>query len=483
MSGCRRTQVLSIAAGMACLSAAGALSLAENVGFVSANGTGFEVNECPVRIVGTNNYYQMIHRRGADSAGVDEVPEEMAARGMNVLRTWAFQDLIERGDCLQCAPAAQLGSGEAPTDFIDEETFVGLDELLAKCDALGIRVILTLVNNWDDFGGMNRYTLWRFGVEDHDAFFTDSIIRDWFKDYASALVHRVNTVNGRVYRDDPTIFAWELANEPRASGSGSAADLDAWIADISGYIKSVDPNHMVTTGLEGFYGPGHANRNTDGWMASQGTDFIDNHAHASIDFATFHVWPQNWGWNPIGATAFAKTKATTYVARHLEDATDTIGKPVVIAEFGLPRDSHGAGPGSGTTTVRDEFFEDVFHALCENAAATNEGCAGTLNWIVFDTASAAYDDGNGVFLPEDATTDSILTSHAAALVVGATPDCNGNGVPDECDAPSLEDVALFIDILLSGPPDAYAGCIFDQNEDGQVDGRDIQLFINGMIGP
>ncbi len=159
MKRSRRTRVLSITVSMACFCVVSSLSFAENVGFVAADGTGFEVNGCPVRIVGTNNYYQMIHRRGIDYAGVDEVLEEMAARGMNVLRTWAFQDLIERGDCLQCAPAVQLGPGEAPTDFIDEETFVGLDELLAKCDALGIRVILTLVNNWNDFGGMNRF--WR----------------------------------------------------------------------------------------------------------------------------------------------------------------------------------------------------------------------------------------------------------------------------------------------------------------------------------
>jgi hypothetical protein len=65
---------------------------------------------------------------------------------------------------------------------------------------------------------------------------------------------------------------------------------------------------------------------------------------------------------------------------------------------------------------------------------------------------------------------------------GTSADCNANGVPDECDTPSLDDLELFIGILLSNSPDDYAGCIFDQNEDGQVDGSDIQLFVNGVIG-
>ena len=38
-----------------------------------------------------------------------------------------------------------------------------------------------------------------------------------YKDWLKVLVLRVNTVNGRVYAQDPTIFAWDLINEPRCS--------------------------------------------------------------------------------------------------------------------------------------------------------------------------------------------------------------------------------------------------------------------------
>lgn len=414
----------------ACAAAATAAAAAPGAGFVGVDGARFTLEGCTFRFTGTNSYFQMIHRHRADHPGVNEVLDEMAARGMTVLRTWAFQDLVERPDCLQCAPAGQLPAGAAPADYLSETAFVGLDECLAAADQRGIRVILTLVNNWDDFGGMKRYTLWRFGTPGHDEFYTDPVIVGWFKEYIHAMVHRVNTVNGRMYRDDPAILAWELANEPRTLGGGTHADLDAWIADVSGYIRSLDANHLVTTGIEGFYGPAHAERNTDSWMTSGGTDFIANHAHASIDFATLHVWPQNWGWDPVGSTASALEKAADYVAVRLEDAGSLIGKPAVLEEFGLPRDNFGIGVGSGPTTIRDAFYAGVFYAAFEQSAAAEGPGGGTLNWHLLDTPSAAYDDGNGAFLPEDAATDMVMTAHAAAF---ATPDADGDGIPDACD--------------------------------------------------
>ena len=33
--------------------------------------------------------------------------------------------------------------------------------------------------------------------------------------HMDAMVNRRNSINGRMYRDDPTIFAWDLMNEPR----------------------------------------------------------------------------------------------------------------------------------------------------------------------------------------------------------------------------------------------------------------------------
>jgi mannan endo-1,4-beta-mannosidase len=380
--------------------------------FARVSGTTFLLDGRPAWFAGANNYYQMLHRSSGRAADADEVLDKMAARSLTLLRTWAFQDMCEFApSCLLAAPARALSDGQRPVDFISEDTLRGLDATLAAADARSIRVILTFVNNWADYGGIDRWTLWRFGSPNHDAFYTDPIIRAWFKELIALLIGRVNTVNGRTYRDDPAIFAWELANEPRASAS-SAAALDAWIAEMSTHVKSLDPNHLVTTGTEDFYGPAYSARNTDSWMAACGTDFILNHRHPAIDFATCHVWPENWGWNPIGNRRSALDRALNYVNRRVRDAAETLAKPLLIEEFGLPRDNKGKGVNGGPTQVRDQFYAEVFYDFAQRSVAAHGPCGGTLFWILYDDPTAGYDDGNGVYLPHDATTDAIITAHA-----------------------------------------------------------------------
>lgn len=48
-----------------------------------------------------------------------------------------------------------------------------------------------------------------------DSFFTDPTARDMFKSHMEAVVNRKNTINGKVYKDDPAVFGWDLMNEPR----------------------------------------------------------------------------------------------------------------------------------------------------------------------------------------------------------------------------------------------------------------------------
>ena len=78
-----------------------------------------------------------------------------------------------------------------------------------------------LGGNWDPtvclltvFGPVMQYIQWA-GAEGHDPFFTDPDVKPLFKNHIDVMVNRRNTINNRLYKDDPAIFAWDLMNEPR----------------------------------------------------------------------------------------------------------------------------------------------------------------------------------------------------------------------------------------------------------------------------
>src|SRR5690606_12224504 len=102
-----------------------------------------------------------------------------------------------------------------------------LDYVLDVAARHDVKLIMVLVNNWPDFGGIDQYVVW-FKKQYHHEFYTDPEIKQAYKNWVRALVTRTNTVNGKLYRDDPAIFAWELANEPRTIGAGGYDSQTGW---------------------------------------------------------------------------------------------------------------------------------------------------------------------------------------------------------------------------------------------------------------
>ena len=72
--------------------------------------------------------------------------------------------------------------------------------------------------------------------------------------------------------------------------------MQNWIEEMSTYLKTIDPNHLVTIGSEGFFARGTSlgYLNPQDWAGDMGQDFIANHAFKGIDFSTVHVWPDQW---------------------------------------------------------------------------------------------------------------------------------------------------------------------------------------------
>ena len=157
--------------------------------------------------------------------------------------------------------------------------------------------MLTAPSLQDYWLSIDRYINWSDTATDKNDFYIDWTIRDLYKQHLMTYVNRVNSINGRTYKDDPTIYAWDLLNEPRCTGCGWA--LQAWVEEMAVYMKAIDPNHMLGIGVEGFYGTTcdrcvHAQRinqtypasdltipcfRPDKFSASDLMNFLTNHYH------------------------------------------------------------------------------------------------------------------------------------------------------------------------------------------------------------
>lgn len=63
--------------------------------------------------------------------------------------------------------------------------------------AVTAQAILAITDNWQGVGGADQYVKW-CGGSGHNDFFTNSNCMQLYKNFASTLINRVNTINGRV---------------------------------------------------------------------------------------------------------------------------------------------------------------------------------------------------------------------------------------------------------------------------------------------
>ena len=103
----------------------------------------------------------------------------------------------------------------------NEEAFRALDQIIDDASRSGIKLILAFTDNWHLQDGLFQYVAWANSTETGD-FFTDPKVIQLFKDHITNIVNRTNTLNGRQYKDEPAIFAWDLINELRDGCNTSA---------------------------------------------------------------------------------------------------------------------------------------------------------------------------------------------------------------------------------------------------------------------
>ncbi|PSC76452.1 nitrilase 2 [Micractinium conductrix] len=398
---------LALALVATCLGpAAGARKLAATAGAPAPGGEYFVriengefVAGCERFVMSGWNSWEMVEAgAGAPSLSGASLPvnvtgprmvRELVARGkelgFNTMRTWAH------------AVNAQYATQTAPGVF-SEPALRGLDLLLDEARKAGIRLILAFTSNWTPTGGIPEYLKWA-GTDQQVDFYTRDDIKGWYRGWVEAVVNRVNTINGRTYKDDPTVLAWNLLNEPRCKGCPPGT-VAAWYDEMAQFVKSVDPNHLVSTGEEGFYAccgnQANPGQPYSEWAAEEGQDFIKDHSSPAIDFATIHAWVDNWQQvDPAWLTA--------WIESHEKDAREVLKKPVVLEEHGKWVTDNATIGGkfvSATLEERNSFMDVAYGAIDNLLRAPGSAFKGALFWQWFSPgqeAPASEGGGRGLF--------------------------------------------------------------------------------------
>src|ERR1035437_9738230 len=205
--------------------ACSSLILQSNREFVKVNGTHFEIGGKPYYYTGINLWYGCYIGSAGKTGDRERLKRELDmlnSYGVNNLRILGASEESYITNSLR--PAIQIKPG-----VYDENLLKGLDFLLAEMKKRNMHAVIFLNNYWEWTGGMSQYNDWANGgggvdpannnfsnFMDYSAtFYGNQKAQNQYLDHVKKIVTRKNSISGILYSDDPTIMAWQLANEPR----------------------------------------------------------------------------------------------------------------------------------------------------------------------------------------------------------------------------------------------------------------------------
>jgi endo-1,4-beta-mannosidase len=173
-------------------------------GYVKNIDGNFSLNGKPFRFIGANVY----ELANLDTGITSKIIEDSVTCGFKALRFWLFQN---------------------------KETAQQIKKLNEICNTVkphGIKLIVSLSDKW---GYLQNY----------------KINEEWYRaGYKNEYLGYVKTITGECKERDEIII-WELINEPETDSFKSFYDF---VKHTSEEIKSVNPNHLLSTGTVGGVG-------------------------------------------------------------------------------------------------------------------------------------------------------------------------------------------------------------------------------------
>ena len=346
----------------------GAAPRDESSEFVTVEDGKFVLDGKPYYFIGTNYWYGPLLASSGAMGDRERLAKELdflAAHGMLNLRILAGAEGPD-DQPFRVTPGLQQSPGK-----YSDELLAGLDYLLAEMAKRDMKAVLYVNNTWEWSGGYAQYLEWTghgdipypldkgwpafmsYIGQFHDC---PECIEAYFN-HIRFMLGRTNQITGVKYVDDPTIMAWQIANEPRAVGAEHIPAFEKWMREACALFKSLDSRHLLTTGSEGKHG-------SEGQMDL----YRRLNADPNIDYCTMHIWPKNWQWLDVkdipGTLDRSITNTKEYIDEHCEVAR-SLGKPIVLEEFGFPREGHSYELAAATTS-RDKYYASIFAQIVKS---------------------------------------------------------------------------------------------------------------------
>ena len=334
----------------------------EHSPFVQRDGASFVLDGKEYRYVGTNFWYGAIlgsEGQGGNRQRLCRELDKLHELGLDNLRILVGSD-GERGVTTKVEPTLQIAPG-----VYNDTILAGLDYLLQQMGERGMKAVLYLNNSWEWSGGYGFY-LEQAGAgkqprpnEDGYPAFMKAMSQyalnekahELFYQYVRDIIGRTNRYTNVAYVDDPAIMAWQIGNEPRAFSEEAKEPFAQWLSKASALIRSLDKNHLISIGSEGI------------WGCENDTALYERvSADPNIDYMNAHIWPYNWNWAKQDSLQENIQRACDnsgeYLKEHIRIARK-LQKPLVVEEFGYPRDGFQFAPAS-PTTARDQYYNYIF---------------------------------------------------------------------------------------------------------------------------
>ena len=192
----------------------------------------FAIEGEPFRFVG--GFVPGKHTTDCDEACLEDLVVTAKENGISVLQVLLTEVEVEPG--IYKTETEDLRRFDY---FLELASTHGIYVMIGLIDGMGI-------TKWQDNPYYNP-----LGIE---GLIKDERLRNAYKQRLEHVVMRRNTVNGRIYRDDPTILAWILVMEPISAPFNypvrppdiTASELRDWFQEMALHMKSLDSNHLVT---------------------------------------------------------------------------------------------------------------------------------------------------------------------------------------------------------------------------------------------